>query len=80
MRFEKIQLKIMAGKSKVELKNLFKDNPALQLIGNAVVSENSQSFLNDLIPSLEKSLANIAMKSANDIVKKASFDEIFPDI
>lgn len=79
VHFEQIQLKIMAGKSKLELKNLFQDNPALQLIGNAVVSENSNSFLHDLIPSLEKSLSQIAMIAANDIVKNASFDEIFPD-
>ena len=70
----------MPGKSKLQLKNLFDDNPALKLFANAVISENSGYLVNDLTPTLEKSLADLFTKAGNEIIKHASFDELFPDI
>lgn len=50
VHFDKIQLKIQPGISKIELKNLFDNNPTLGAIGNAFVSENTQSFISEIIP------------------------------
>lgn len=50
IHFDKILIKIQPGQSKIELKNLFENNPTLGAIGNAFVSENSQSFISDIIP------------------------------
>jgi hypothetical protein len=80
VQFEKISLKILPGKSKVELKNLFENNPTLEQVGNAFITENSQSFVGDTIPALEKSLGEIFTKAANEVIKNASWDEMFPDI
>lgn len=79
MQFEKIQLKILVGKSKIELKNLFDNNPTLGRIGNGFINENTESFVSEIIPSLEKNLSEIFTKAANDIIANASFDEIFPN-
>ena len=71
-------MKIMIGKSKIELKNLFDNNPTLGLIGNGFISENSEYFVSEIIPSLEKNLSEIFTKAANEIIKSSSFDEMFP--
>lgn len=49
-------------------------------IGNQFINENSELFLGEIIPGLEKNLAEIFTKTANEIVENASFDEMFPDI
>lgn len=78
MHFEKIQLKIIVGKSKIELKNLFDSNPTLGRIGNGFVNENSAYFVTEIIPSLEKNLSEIFTRAANDVIADASLEELFP--
>jgi len=80
MKFERFNLKIQIGKNKLHLKNLFNGDPSLGQIGNQFINENSELFLNEIIPGLEKNLAEIFTKTANDIVANASFDEMFPDL
>jgi stalled ribosome rescue protein Dom34 len=73
-------MKIQVGKSKIELKNLFDSNPTLGLIGNGFINENSETFVSEIIPSLEKNLSEIFTKAANEVIRDASFDEMFPNI
>lgn len=80
IKFEKIQIKILPGQSKIELKGLFDNTPTLSRISNAFVNENSQRFEGEVIPALEKSLSEIFTKAANEIVKNASYNEMFPNI
>jgi hypothetical protein len=80
MKFEKFNLKIQIGKNKLNLKNLFNGDPNLGAIGNQFINENSELFLAEIIPGLEKNLAEIFTKTANEIVATASLDEMFPDI
>jgi hypothetical protein len=79
MKFEKFNLKIQVGKNKINLKNLFNGDPSLGRIGNQFINENSELFLAEIIPGLEKNLADIFTKTANEIVENASFDEMFPE-
>lgn len=72
-------MKIKIGKSQIELKNLFDRNPTLGLIGNGFINENSEYFVTEIIPSLEKNLSEIFTRAANEVVKDASLDEMFPD-
>lgn len=80
IKFEKFNLKIQIGKNRLNLKNLFNGDPNLGTIGNQFINENSELFLGEIIPGLEKNLAEIFTKTANEIVENASFDEMFPDI
>ena len=80
IKFERIQLKIMPGTSKLQLQNLFDDNPALKFFANTLISESSGFFVNDLTPTLEKSLGDLFTKAGNELIKQSSFDELFPDI
>ncbi|CRL04043.1 CLUMA_CG017158, isoform A [Clunio marinus] len=79
MKFEKIQLKIIVGRSNIELKNLFENNPTLGKVGNGFISENSAYFVSEIIPSLEKNLSEIFTKTANSIIETSTFDEMFPE-
>lgn len=79
IKFEKFNLKIQIGKNRLNLKNLFNGDPNLGQIGNQFINENSELFLGEIIPGLEKNLAEIFTKTANEIVENASFDEMFPD-
>lgn len=73
-------MKIVVGKSQIELKNLFDNNPTLGRIGNGFINENSETFVTEIIPSLEKNLSEIFTRAANEVVKDASLDEMFPNI
>lgn len=79
IKFDKFNLKIQIGKNRLNLKNLFNGDPNLGQIGNQFINENSELFLGEIIPGLEKNLAEIFTKTANEIVENASFDEMFPD-
>lgn len=80
MKFERFNLKIQIGKNKLNLKNLFNGDQNLGQIGNQFINENSELFLSEIIPGLEKNLAEIFTKTANEVVENASFDEMFPDL
>lgn len=80
IKFEKFNLKIQIGKNRLNLKNLFNGDPNLGAIGNQFINENSELFLGEIIPGLEKNLAEIFTTTANEIVASASFDDMFPDI
>lgn len=80
IKFERFNLKIQIGKNRLHLNNLFNGDQNLGQIGNQFINENSELFLNDIIPGLEKNLAEIFTATANDIVATASFDEMFPDV
>lgn len=79
MKFDLFNIRIQVGKNKINLKNLFNGDPSLGRIGNQFINENSELFLAEIIPGLEKNLAEIFTKTANEIVENASFDEMFPD-
>jgi Haemolymph juvenile hormone binding protein (JHBP) len=80
LKFDLFNLKIQIGKNRLSLKNLFNGDPSLGNIGNQFINENSELFLSEVIPGLEKNLAEIFTKTANEIVETASFDEMFPNI
>lgn len=52
MHFEKVQIKIQLGRSKLDLKNLFDNNPTLSRVGNEFVNNNSGYFVTEIIPAL----------------------------
>lgn len=79
MKFEKFQIKIQIGKNLLHLDNLFNGDPTLGQIGNQFINDNSELFLSEILPGLENNLAAIFTSTANEVVEKASYDEMFPD-
>ena len=55
-------------------------DPNLGKIGNQFINENSELFLGEILPGLERNLAEIFTKTANEVVETASYDEMFPNI
>lgn len=80
LKFDTFDLKIQIGIHKLKLYNLFNGDKNLERIGNQFINENSQLFLSEIIPGLEKNLADIFTKTANEIISTASFDEMFPEV
>jgi len=77
--FNQLDVKIQVGKSKFNLDNLFNGDPVLSQVGNAFINENSELFINEMIPGLEKSLSKSFLEMVNVIMKDVTFDELFPD-
>jgi len=77
--FNQLDVKIQVGKSKIHLDNLFNGDPVLSQVGNAFINENSETFINEIIPGLEKSLSKTFLEMVNVIMKDVTFDELFPD-
>jgi hypothetical protein len=78
MKIDKVGVRTKFEKVTIYMDNLFNGNKGLADIGNQVVNENQQVFLDEIIPVVEKSLGKKFKKVANDIFKLASYDEFFP--
>lgn len=78
LKFERFQVKIQLGTSKIHLDNLFNGDPTLGQAGNAFINENIELFSAEVQPGLERSLAETFTSVANDILNTATLDEIFP--
>lgn len=73
-------MKVSVGRARFRLENLFNGDQVLGEIGNQVINENSQLFLDELIPGFEKSLSKTFLDIANGVLTDVTFDEMFPDV
>lgn len=78
--FKQLQVKIQVAGAKFHLSNLFNGDPVLSEVGNQFINNNSDLFLAEIIPGMEKSLAKTFLSIANVILKDVTYDEIFPDV
>lgn len=79
VKFGNLHIKVTVGGAKFRLENLFNGDRTLGEIGNTVINENAQLFLEELIPGFEKSLSKTFLEIANDILTEVTFDEMFPE-
>lgn len=54
--FEELTVKISVGKSKFHLSNLFNGDPLLGDVTNQFINENSDLFVFEMTPGIDKSL------------------------
>lgn len=80
VKFEHLLMKVSVGKARFRLENLFNGDRTLGEIGNRVINENSQLFVEEMIPGFEKSLSKTFLEIANDVLTDVTFDEMFPDV
>lgn len=80
VKFDQLLMKVTVGKSRIRLENLFNGDRTLGEIGNQVINENSQLFVDEMIPGFEKSLSKTFLEIANDVLTDVTFDEMFPDV
>lgn len=80
MAFNFLDVKIKIDKAKFDLANLFNGDPVLGNIGNQFVNENSDLFVAELSPGMEKSLAKTFLGIVNVIMKDVTYDEMFPNV
>ncbi|CAO1314649.1 unnamed protein product [Diamesa serratosioi] len=80
VKFDTFGLRIKNGPTQLKLSNLFKGNKNLEEIGNRFINDNVQTYLDEINPGLEKSLAQHFTNVANQIVGSASLEEAFPDV
>lgn len=73
-------MKVTVGAGKFRLDNLFNGDKTLGDIGNTIINENAQIFLEELIPGFEKSLSKTFKEIANDILNEVTYDEMFPEV
>jgi hypothetical protein len=79
VKYEKVNVRLQPGKSAIKLSNLFNGDPLLQEVGNQVINDNQELFLEYIIPIMEKQFAKIFKTVSNKIIESATFDELFPD-
>lgn len=79
VKFTELTIKITVGKGRFHLENLFAGDAVLGELGNQFINENSQLFLDEMIPGFEKNLAKLFLDTANSILNDVTFDEMFPD-
>lgn len=80
VKFDQLLMKVSVGKARFRLENLFNGDRTLGEIGNQVINENSQLFIDEMIPGFEKSLSKTFLEIANDVLTDVTFDEMFPNV
>ncbi|XP_050309451.1 protein takeout-like [Anthonomus grandis grandis] len=79
LQFRNFTLTLVTGKSYLHLGNLFGSNDAvLGKATNAFVADNTDLFIDEIKPVLERSLAVKFTNIANSITAMFPFDELFP--
>ncbi|EAT47596.1 AAEL001295-PA [Aedes aegypti] len=78
MRAKRLAVKIQIEKGQFDMKDLFNGDATLSQVGNQFINDNSRLFLDELTPGLERSLSETFKNTANEILKLATMDDIFP--
>lgn len=76
--FDPFKVRLRVGQSSIDLTNLFDGDPVLGPATNRVINENSQVFLQEISPVLERSLGELFTEMANRITSKFTYKELFP--
>ncbi|XP_053692555.1 protein takeout-like [Sabethes cyaneus] len=79
VRFHRLGIRLKVDDGRFQLDNLFNGDPVLGKVGNQVINENSRIFLDELLPGLEKNLSKLFTAIANNLLKNATIDEMFPE-
>ncbi|KAL3282190.1 hypothetical protein HHI36_005384, partial [Cryptolaemus montrouzieri] len=78
LKFDRMLLKLYLGKSSIHLENLFKEDPIIAKATAAVINDNTDIFIKEIKPTLEKSLADKFTDIANKLTLKFTYQELFP--
>ncbi|XP_034108395.1 uncharacterized protein LOC117570701 [Drosophila albomicans] len=78
VKFTKMTMRIQFKDFKLQLDNLFNGNGVLGEAGNALINDNQDLYLNEIVPGLERGLSKKFLDVANEILATATFDEMFP--
>lgn len=78
LKFDKMRLRILVGKAKVHLSNLFNGDPVLGRVSKSLVDEYSSLFISEMRPIMESSLAEKFTDIANKITLRFTYKELFP--
>ncbi|XP_059049165.1 protein takeout-like [Achroia grisella] len=78
LQFDPFRVKLRVGQSSIYLTNLFDGDPVLGPATNRVINENSQVFLQEISPVLERSLGELFTEMANKITSKFTYKQLFP--
>ncbi|KAH8322558.1 hypothetical protein KR074_005893, partial [Drosophila pseudoananassae] len=77
-KFTKMTMRIQFKDFKLNLENLFNGDRILGDVGNRLINNNQDLYLNEIVPGLERGLSKKFLDVANEILATATFDEMFP--
>lgn len=75
---KKLNIKIIVGKGKIKLDNLFGGDRVLGDVINETINQNFEIFSRDIIPLVEKALERIFKNISNKVVEKFTEEQLFP--
>lgn len=78
MKIDSSQIEIRPGTTKIRFENLFNGNKNLEDVANNVISQNVDQIAKEVLPQVQKSIANSVVKAANQIFELAPEREFFP--
>ncbi|KAI8034153.1 protein takeout [Drosophila gunungcola] len=78
VKFTKMTMRINFKDFKLNLENLFNGDRILGDVGNSLINNNQELYLNEIVPGLEHGLSKKFLDVANEILATATFDEMFP--
>lgn len=78
VKFTKMTMRIQFKDFKLHLDNLFDGDGVLGDVGNSLINNNQELYLNEIVPGLERGLSKKFLNVANEILATATFDEMFP--
>ncbi|XP_055903734.1 protein takeout [Eupeodes corollae] len=73
-----LEVKIIMGKGRIRLYNLFNGDKTLGDIINETINQNFETFTMELIPPIERALEKKFLSIAGKIMETFTYDELFP--
>lgn len=79
LTFKEFTLKIKVGRGNLNLENLFGGERVLGDVVNNAINSNFDAFVNEILPLLEKALAEAFLEIGNNIVRPFTYQQLFPE-
>jgi len=78
IKTDKVDIDIRLGKVQLKFEDLFKGDKTLSAVGNELINQNSQTFIDEIRPTIEKNISKKVVTIINQIFEKAPFESFFP--
>jgi len=73
-----VDIQIRLVRITMKFENLFNDDETLNKVANELINQNTDMFIDDVKPAVEKSIAQKVKALINEIFEKAPFDVFVP--
>jgi len=77
LKIDNAAITVQLDKLKIHYSNLFNGDKTLGEVGNRLINENVDLFINDVKPAVEQSISKKIITIVNQVFERAPYDSFF---